>query len=547
MSKRAVTYARTSYDDRENDGRNLQGQLDMCREYALSHNWHVVAELAEDDHGASGADWDLPGLTKALEMARAGEFDVLVVRELDRFARGLAKQLVIEEEFRQAKVEVAYVLGEYADTPEGNLQKGFRAVLAEYERVKIVDRTQRGRRLKIQAGNVMVLGCPPYGYRSAEKDGKATLEVDDAEAEIVRMIYMWYLEGDGERGPMGADAIARRLTEMHAPTYVDTGARRKGPRKQKKYGEWGRSAVLEILRGEVYAGVWRYGKRNGAKKNPNSHTLGVPVPAIVTRETWAATQERMEHKKRHHRREPRYNYLLGKRLICGACGQKLTGLSCPRKGRVILYYRCPGTYNSSCAHPCSSPLFRADYVDAIVWDWLKEKLSDPDRLVQGLEDYQAEQDKANEPIRARLAVIESLIADNRKQLERLLDLYVTGGFDKEMLSERKARLEVTLTDLEKERTAKLIQLKGRTMTDEEIQTIREFAVNINKGFDATTFEERLTMIELLNVTATLTVENEEKVAYVECVLPEERRRCLPIVQHYSGYALSNAFDRRLGR
>jgi DNA invertase Pin-like site-specific DNA recombinase len=60
-----------------------------------------VAELAEDDRGASGADWDLPKLNEALDMARENGFDVLVTRELDRFASPLAKQLVVESEFKR--------------------------------------------------------------------------------------------------------------------------------------------------------------------------------------------------------------------------------------------------------------------------------------------------------------------------------------------------------------------------------------------------------------------------------------------------------------
>jgi DNA invertase Pin-like site-specific DNA recombinase len=55
MSKRAVLYARVSSDDRGKDGRNLSGQLEMCRDYAERCSWLVVAELAEDDRGASGA------------------------------------------------------------------------------------------------------------------------------------------------------------------------------------------------------------------------------------------------------------------------------------------------------------------------------------------------------------------------------------------------------------------------------------------------------------------------------------------------------------
>lgn len=83
MSKRALTYARVSYDDRKNEARNLEGQSEDGRAYVKEKGYRIVAELAEDDRGASGADWDLPKLNQALDMARAGEFDVFVTRELD--------------------------------------------------------------------------------------------------------------------------------------------------------------------------------------------------------------------------------------------------------------------------------------------------------------------------------------------------------------------------------------------------------------------------------------------------------------------------------
>ena len=51
MSKQAILYARVSRDDRQNDSRNVIGQLDLCRDHAQAHDWSVVAELAEDDPG----------------------------------------------------------------------------------------------------------------------------------------------------------------------------------------------------------------------------------------------------------------------------------------------------------------------------------------------------------------------------------------------------------------------------------------------------------------------------------------------------------------
>lgn len=85
---RAVLYARVSGDDRvKTGGQNLQDQLRLCRQHAEKRGYTIVAELAEDDRGVSGAAFDLPKLTELLDMAREGLFEVLGVRELDRLSR----------------------------------------------------------------------------------------------------------------------------------------------------------------------------------------------------------------------------------------------------------------------------------------------------------------------------------------------------------------------------------------------------------------------------------------------------------------------------
>jgi site-specific DNA recombinase len=77
----------------------------------------------EDDRGASGAAFELPQLDRVREVARGGACDVLVVRELDRLSRSLAKQLFVEEELKRCGVEIEYVLDQYANSPEGSLMK----------------------------------------------------------------------------------------------------------------------------------------------------------------------------------------------------------------------------------------------------------------------------------------------------------------------------------------------------------------------------------------------------------------------------------------
>lgn len=250
--KRAVLYARVSGDDRGKEGRNLAGQLEMGREYARERGYAIAAELAEDDRGTSGAEIDLPQLNRVREMAKTGEFDVLVVRELDRLSRNLAKQLIVEQELKRTGVAIEYVLGEYPDTPEGRLNKHIRATIAEFEREKIAERMTRGRRQKVKAGYVLVHGRPPYGYRVDKVDGKHILTIHEPEARIVRLIFTWYTEGNGENGPMGSVSITRKLNEMGIPSFADM---RNG--KERGYGKWNRSSIYHMLRNETYCGLWR--------------------------------------------------------------------------------------------------------------------------------------------------------------------------------------------------------------------------------------------------------------------------------------------------
>lgn len=525
--KRAVLYARVSGDDRGKD--NLEGQIEMGREYAQERGYTIVKEIKEDDRGARGASFDLPGLNEALEMARNGEFDVLVVRELDRFARRLAKQLIIESEFKRAEVEIDYVLGEYPDTPEGNLNKNLKAVIAEYEALKITERTARGRRRKVKAGNVMVGKSPPYGYKVIDRDGKRALGICEPEAQVVRMIFAWYTEGDGENGPMSLSGVTQKLSRLGIPTYTETGTRKGGFKKKKgREGKWCSSTVHSMLRNETYAGTWRYGKRNnpGGKweRNPDECLLIVAVPSIVSRETWEAAQARLKYNRQNAPRNKKYQYLMSGHVICGKCGVKVQATSNKRRsGKVSLYYRCPATtQHYDYARSCDAPGFRADQVDAVVWEWVKTFLTDPVTLQAGLENYRTKQDKTNTPLRERLTVIDDLIAHNQAQLERALDLYLSGDFLKGMLIERKTRLETTIGALERERGSLAVTLEAQTLTQEQIQTIREFAAEVREtlGIADASFEARRRVIEVLNVQATLTVERNEKIVYTSCALGE---------------------------
>jgi site-specific DNA recombinase len=517
MAKRAVLYARVSGDDRSNQGGNLKSQLDMCRAYANERGWQIVQELAEDDRGASGADIDLPQLNCARDLAEDGQYDVLVVREVDRLSRNLAKQLIVEKDLENAGVKVEYVIGEYPDTPEGRLNKHIKATIAEYEREKINERMVRGRRRKVREGHVMLHGNRPYGYDVAEVDGKRSLVINKSEARVVKMIFSWYTTGQGA----SLMSIAARLTEMGIPTRGDKDDR---IAKERGYAEWNRTSIRKILKRETYVGCWHYGKRGNDGPNPEDHQLTVDVPAIVSEATFAAAQERLKINKQNASRNTKYEYLMGRRLTCGCCGAKAHSRSTKPDDKRYFYYVCGaslgyGDYARECTQ---NKYFPAHKVDAVVWSWLWSLLSDSEMLAAGLKEEQARCREATKPLRRRLAVIDDLLAENRRKLSRLLELYLDGEFDKEILTGRKKELEKRVQGLEKERRDLQAKLASRELSDEQLSTIEAFAAKVRTGLEVAVhdFDTRRRAIELLQVSGTLIFEDGEMKIQAQCVMGE---------------------------
>jgi site-specific DNA recombinase len=546
--KRAVLYARVSSDDRGKDGRNLAGQLEMCRDFALDKGWEVVAELAEDDRGASGASFELPELNNARDMAQRGEFDILVVREIDRLSRKLAKQLIVEEQLNRAGVEVSYVLASYENSPEGRLNKHIRATIAEYEREKIAERMVRGRRQVVKNGKIMLHGDkPPYGYRLTA-DGK-NLEIHEEEATIVRMVFRYYTDGDEKGRRLSSFAIARRLTEMNIPTWADI----RGTFKKHARGEWTSRIVLRMIKTETYSGHWHYGKRNcfTGKVNASDYWLTFQVPAIVSEDTWRKAQLQCKLNTSESKRNVKRDYLLRSRVRCGKCHSSVNCYATkPTGGRYYLYYRCNGYMGNVANVQCNLPSFQVPAVDEAVWEWVKNLLTDPNVLEQGLAEYQAGREQFSAPLRDRLSVLEDLWKESKSQLDRVLDLYITGAIPRELLLDKKQQLEPTLAALEKERENLNLQLDAEALSEAEIQQIREFAVQIGKGLEPgdESLDDRRRIIELLDVGALLSVENGEKIIDVWCFLGREKlsieNPTSRSAAHARSYRWSNARTRR---
>ena len=131
-----------------------------------------------------------------------------------------------------------------------------------------------------------------------------------------------------------------------------------------------------------------------------------------------------------------------------------------------------------------------------------------------------EREELNAPVRNRLAVTEDLLAKHRAQLERLVDLYLSGEFPRDVLVERKARLEKLIADLEVQKAEFMDHLASQSLTIEQIQTARDLAEQIGARMDAIDQDLGLKrqLVEILDLRATLVIEDDRRVVYVSCHL-----------------------------
>ncbi|HXV42174.1 MAG TPA: recombinase zinc beta ribbon domain-containing protein, partial [Anaerolineae bacterium] len=284
---------------------------------------------------------------------------------------------------------------------------------------------------------------------------------------------------------------------------------------------WNKRTVCRILKRETYTGIWYFGKSGSSEPIP------VRVPAIISQEVWEAAQEKLEENQEKSRRNMKYKYLLSGHLTCGICGYRMSGISKKHKDKRYFYYRCPANEYVDSTRKCTLPHFTAYEVEASVWGWIKSILTSPEQLAEGLKQYQDQQAQITGPLQERLKIVDDLLAENQTQLQRLLDLYLKGDFPQEMLTERKDRLETTIKNLKDERARLSAHLEAKMLTEEQIRTVKDFAEKVRDGLTAAdnNFESQRQIVEMLDIQITLTIENNKKIAYVQCRLGQER---LPI-------------------
>lgn len=314
---RVAAYCRvsTSQEDQRN---SLENQRRYFSEYiSRQPDWELVEVYA--DEGLSGTSTDRPAFRRMLAAAAEGEIDLILTKEVSRFARNTVDTLAYTRLLRRQDVGIVFI-GDNIDTRQndGEFRLTIMASVAQEESRKISERVKWGQQRSMEHG-VVFGNNSIYGFTL--KSGKLTVKPE--QAQIIREVYRRFLL-DGK----GTYIIARELTAEGIPPPSGKGKL------------WSSTMVLRLLRNEKYCGdllqrksctpdFLDHRKVKNEGQSPQVY-LRDHHEAIVPRSMFEAVQGELDRRQATRKRNsrPSARYWCSGKLVCGLCGSRFV----PRKG-----------------------------------------------------------------------------------------------------------------------------------------------------------------------------------------------------------------------
>lgn len=277
---RVAIYCRVStlHEDQLN---SLEAQLDYYRNYVHSRlNMVLVAEYTDIRSGRS-ADGRAQ-FSAMIQDCLAGKIDLIVTKSISRFGRNTVDTLTILRQMKAANVDVYFETEDiHSLDSEGELLITLASAIAQAESEERSKNIKWGIRQSATNPDSAIYSRPCYGYR---KDSAGHLIIHEEEADVVRLVYDLYLDGES------VVAIIRTLKHLQVET----------PRGKDT---WSKRAIETMLKNEKYAGdviVYKtycdeYPKKKRIVNKGQADRMKVENhhEAIVPKETFEAVQEEM--------------------------------------------------------------------------------------------------------------------------------------------------------------------------------------------------------------------------------------------------------------
>ena len=338
LIRNIAIYLRLSKDDGDTEeSESISNQRAIILDY-INKNFEYENYYEYVDDGVSGATFNRPGFKKMLKELKSNEIDLVITKNLARFARNYIEAgAYIEKQFPDNNIRYIAIL-DGIDNFEDRVENEFAPIKGVFNELFCKETSKsvkKSKRRKMKEG-IYSCNVAPFGYKK-DPENKGKLIIDEKASKIVKRIFL--LKLDGKTGKEIADI----LNKEKIPTPAEY-LKIKGLENRTK-NVWTRSIISRIVNNEVYIGRCVRGKtqsisykskkrinvkRNDRIKTENTHE------AIISEDIFYKIHNNNIFGSTLEESNP-INTKFANLMYCGKCGEKML----KRKSRKFLNIHCP--------------------------------------------------------------------------------------------------------------------------------------------------------------------------------------------------------------
>lgn len=444
-SKVAAVYMRVSTSEQEEEG-TIENQWIELKERISRDRVSLPKENIYEDNGWSGTILERPGLASLRARAAEHKFAVLYIYDRGRLSRNHIHQELLIDELMKKGVQIVEIKGISGCSSEELMLGSILGMFHDYERTKITERMNLGKKRIVKENHELLGYIPCYGYDLHRTDRatkqRASFTINEEQAKVVKAIFESYANGK---------SISQIIDDLKQNGI-------KSPRA--KNGLWNSGTIRHMLANTTYIGEHYYRKckavevkkrrkiteysrvaKGSLEKRPKDEWWKVEgIPPIIKKALFDKVQLLL---KRNARLQPRntktHNYLLAGLIKC-ECGERRTG----DPAGVNAYYRCKDRENKS-ERTCFAKGINVEVLDNQVWNTIRNLLTQP-KLIQKFTEHliingKTDNTKELEKIRKQIKRLEN-------EYDRYVDIFGKGLITEDKLKEKSDQIKDLKLSLE---------------------------------------------------------------------------------------------------
>lgn len=458
----AGLYVRLSREDGDKvESNSVTSQKEILTEYVRQNPDIEIFGFYIDD-GWSGTNFDRPGFQRMLDDIYNKKINCVIVKDLSRFGRNYTDSGYYTENLF-VKLGVRFIaLNNSYDSFSNNLNAASSLITIGVQNVinESVSATTsvniRGTLNNNRKQGKFIGSFACYGYKKDPVD-KHRLIIDETAAEIVRMIFDDYLNGDS------VNTIVKRLNELEIPNPTQykqqQGFNYNHNSGMKNSGLWCDRTVRRMLVNQMYIGNMVQGvnrkisyKIKECKAVPKEDWIVVQNThePIIDPKKFDKVQTMLNNKNVRTRTVKGEKSLFAGLVRCADCGRAMMKKTNHFDYGDYAYYRCV-TNKKLHKSACKNHSIRIDELEKVVLNTI-QVLIDVSISAEHLIAQINKKNNLNVTKNPMQKTLENAIFEKEKFEKMLVDLYPdlkSGVINQSMYSKLKAEFESKINDLDK--------------------------------------------------------------------------------------------------